>query len=166
MKRVYRCLVSLALIGPFFIQGKPCFSQQVTVTNVSFALRGNKVIVYYNLNGPPGKTYNVALALRREGDSGFRFIPIAVSGDVGRGKFEGAGRKIIWSIYSDLPDGLEGNDYYFQVTASLLKQGGLSWLYYVGGAVLLGSTAAAVLYKTGLSGKGGTSYFPTPPIRP
>ncbi len=166
MKKVYYCLAFLVSIGPIVLMGEPCFSQEVAVTDVSFSVRDSNVVVYYNLSGPPNKAYKVVLTLRREGDSRFRFVPIDVSGDIGRGNFSGADRHIVWHMYSDIPDGLGGNDYYFQVTASLLEGGGISWLYYVGGVMVLGGAAAAVLYKTLSPGKSGVASFPVPPIRP
>ncbi len=87
-------------------------------------------------------------------------------GGCGKGNFEGNGRQIVWHLYSDFPDGLSGNDFYFQVSATLLNGGGASWLYYVGGVILVGGAAAAVLYKSDLIGKSGSIPFPAPPGRP
>jgi hypothetical protein len=119
-----------------------------------------------NMRTSASASFWVSLILRRKSFQGFKFIPIDVSGDVGKGNFEGNGRQIVWHLYSDFPDGLSGNDFYFQVSATLLNGGGASWLYYVGGVILVGGAAAAVLYKSDLIGKSGSIPFPAPPGRP
>ncbi len=153
------------MLATFFLAIKPALSQEVEVTNVAFSLVDSNVVVNYNLSGPKSRLYSVSLILRRESDRAFKFIPIDVTGDIGKGRFEGGDRKIIWHIYSDIPVGLSGIDYYFQVRATLLGGGGASWLYYVGGAILVGGTAA-VLYKSGVIGKSTAAPFPAPPARP
>lgn len=166
MNKSLYCIACLTFFGVTLFAAKPCLSQEVAVTGVSFSLRDSNVVVRYNLRGPRDKSYDVVVSLRRKGDPGFRFTPIDISGDAGKGKFEGTDRRIVWHIYKDIPDGLSGDDYYFEITATLLHGGGVSWLYYVGGAALVGG-AAAVLYESrSAHGGTGSSPLPQPPGRP
>ncbi len=165
-KNFYRAICWLFLSTILFA-AKPGFCQKVAVTDVSYSVQDSNVVIRYNLNGPGDKSYRVVLALRRESSPDFRFIPIDVSGDIGKGEFAGAGREIVWHMYRDIPNGLYGGDYYFEVTASLLGGGGASWLYYVGGAAVLGGAAVVIINKKSHpSGPTSTSVFPVPPGRP
>ncbi len=166
MNKAFYSLALLAFIGSSLIVARPCLSQEVKVSDVSFSMQDSNVVVRYDLSGPKNRNYKVTVALRRKGDPGFKFRPMDVSGDVGNGEFAGTDRHIVWRMYKEIPDGLYGNDYYFQVTATLLGGGGgISWLYYVGGAVVVGGTAAAVIYKS-QSSKNGSNPLPQPPGRP
>ena len=166
MRKAYHLSALLPLLCMLLVEVKPGLSQEVAVTNVTFTLVGRNVIIHYNLSGPPKKMFNVVVTLRREGDPEFRFVPIDISGNVGKGPYAGIDREIVWHMYRDIPSGLEGDNYYFQVTASVLNSGGSPWFYYVGGAIILGGSAAAVLYKLESTAKSAGSNFPTPPIRP
>jgi len=167
---INRILFSLCVggMGLLLFSNNLCFSQDVTVTNVSYSMKDSNVVVHYDLAGPTDKSYKIQLVLRRGTRAFFRMYPKTVEGDVGTGAFAGTGREIVWHLYEDVPYGLDGNDYYFEVDAALLgveKGGGASWLYYVGGALIAGG--AAVYFGTDLFKKaGGESQFPTPPSRP
>ncbi|HUI29859.1 MAG TPA: hypothetical protein VLX91_06550 [Candidatus Acidoferrales bacterium] len=153
---------------PFLLSdGNFAFSQEVTVSNVSFSMRDSDVVVHYDLNGPADGNYQVRLILRRESQSFFKMFPKDIEGDVGTGAFSGRNREIVWRLYEDVPHGLDGDDYYFEVNAALQrveKGGGASWLYYVGGALVAGG--AVVYFGTDLFKKSGGSQLPTPPLRP
>jgi hypothetical protein len=143
------------------------YSQGIGVTNVSFSIRGSDIVVHYDLNGSTDKLYNVELVLKRETQPYFKMLPKDISGDVGTGKFAGKHHEIVWHLFSDVPDGLDGNDYYFEVSATLLgaEKEGTSWLYYVGAAVVGGAAAVFLgrnLFTKGSSGAG----LPSPPGRP
>jgi len=148
-----------------------CFSQGTTITNVSFSVKDSSIVVVYDLLGPADQSYNVELALRRQSQPYFRVIPKHVEGDVGEGTRPGLDKQIVWHLYKDIPFGLDGNDYYFEVNAAPLnakinvKSGSASWLYYVGSAVVVG--AAAVFLGINLSNKSdGGNHLPGPPSRP
>jgi len=96
----------------------------------------------------------------------FKMRPHDVSGDIGDNEQTGQDRMIVWHLYKDVPYGLDGNDYYFEVSVTRLgeNKGGTSWLVYVGGAVLGG--VAAVYFGTNLFQKSGGSSIPSPPLRP
>lgn len=167
MNKSLYALALLAFLGSSLLATTPCFSQSVDVSNVSFALQDSNVVIHYDLAGPRNKAYKVTVLLRRKGDPGFKFMPADVSGDVGKGDFAGTDRRVVWHMFKEIPDGLYGNDYYFEVTATLIGGGGgISWLYYVSGAIVAGGAAAAVIYKSQSSNKNGTTTLPQPPGRP
>lgn len=155
------CIGSMA-----FAALEPCFSQEITVTNVTFTMRDSDVVVHYDLNGPTDDPYKVEMVLRRESQPFFKMLPKDITCDAGTGAFSGKNREIVWHLYEDVPFGLDGDDYYFEVNATLLaaKKGGTSWLYYVGGAIIGG---AALYFGPDLLKKtGGETQLPLPPSRP
>lgn len=152
------CVGSMALL---LLGSNLCFSQEITVTNVSYSVKDSNIVVHYDLSGPADKECKVQVILRRETQAFFKMSPKSVTGDVGTGNFFGENRQIVWHLYEDVPYGLDGNDYYFEINATLLgaEKGGASWLYYAGGALIVGG--AAVYFGGNLFKKNGTtSQFP------
>lgn len=141
-------------------------AQGVSVSNVYYAMKDSDAVVHYDLTGPADKPYKVQLVLRRENLSSFRMQPIDVNGDVGTEEHPGKNKEIVWHLYKDVPYGLDGDDYYFEVAVTRLgvKKGGSSWLLYVGSAVVAGATA--VYFGTDIFNKGGGNSIPPPPSRP
>ena len=92
-------------------------------------------------------------------------VPDDVAGDVGKGKFAGTRRTIIWNIKPDEEAKLEGEDFYFEVTATEVKEGGFPWLWVVGGAAVAGGAAAYFILKKDNSTE-TTTNIPAPPGRP
>lgn len=160
---VIACLLGSALV---LLSGAPSFSQQITGTDVSYSVEDSNVVVRCSLNGPVDKSYKVQLVLKRRAMSSFKMVPGTVTGDIGTGMFEGQNRQIIWHLYDDAPYGLDGNDYYFNVTTTLLgaKRGGFPWGWIIGGAVVAG--AAAYFVPSVITKSGGGSHLPAPPGRP
>ncbi len=144
----------------------PAPAREFSVSNVYYTMKDSNAVVHYDLSGPTDKPYEVQLVLRRETQPFFKMQPIDVTGDVGSEEHPGKNKEIVWHLYKDVPYGLDGDDYYFQVSVTLLgvKKSGASWLYYVGGAILGG--AAAVYFGTDLFNKPGGSSIPAPPLRP
>lgn len=164
--RILPVLVAFAAVSGLLAQ--PARSQEISLTNLSYSLQDSDVVVHYDLNGPSDKSYEIGIVLKRESEPYFKMLPKAVAGQVGSGTFAGKNREIVWHLYRDVPNGLEGEDYYFQVTASMIVPGhggGIPWYYYVGGAVVGG--AAAVYFGTDVFGSsGGAGHLPGPPSRP
>lgn len=144
----------------------PAAAHEFSVSNVYYTMKDSDAVVHYDLSGPADEPYNVRLVLRRETQPFFKLQPIDITGDVGTEEHPGRNKEIVWQLYKDVPYGLDGDDYYFEVSVTRLglKEGGASWLYYVGGAVVAG--AAAVYFGTDLSNKGGGNPIPPPPPRP
>ncbi len=160
-------VMSLCSIGCMLLNTESGYSQVSSVSEVSYSMRDSDVVVHYNLDGPVDRSYKVAVILKRESEPYFKMLPKNVTGDVGNDAHMGKNKEIVWHLYRDLPDGLDGDDFYFEVNATLLgvEEGGASWLYYVGGALVAGG--AAVYFGTDLFKKpAGGSQFPTPPLRP
>lgn len=142
----------------------PIFSQSTEVKNVKFIPRGDEIDILYELVGDPQEEYEIEVFLKVEGDDEFEVTLEHLRGDYGTGKYVGSERKIIWEYLKQFPMGLEGEYYYFLITADKLG-GGIPWYYFVGAAALGG--AAAVLLSGGKS-NGGTNgaTYAKPPGRP
>ena len=160
-------MICISIVGSVLLNNESVYSQVPSVSDVSYSMRDSDVVVHYNLNGPADRSYTVAVVLRRESEPYFQMHPKSVTGDVGADAHSGKNKEIVWHLYRDAPDGLDGDDYFFEVNATLLavESGGASWLYYVGGALVAGG--AAVYFGTDLIKKpAGASQFPAPPLRP
>ena len=141
----------------------------IRVSNPDWKLEGNLVSVMFDLVGPTEKIYSVSLVLLREGDPRFRLAPKSVSGNIGDGVTAGSGRKIVWEYKRDVPQGLAGEGYYFEIVARLESAGGGGWLYYLlGGVVAAGGAAGYLLSNKPKTEPGsvGSTELPGPPARP
>jgi len=156
--------LSLIIIAIIFYQ-QFIFPQEIS--NVEFEAQKDKIIVYYDLTGDEDKEYEVTLLLRREEYSRFVFYPKNVEGDVGKGKFAGTKRKIVWDVNKDYHIDPEVEDYYFEIKVKELKVG-ISWYYYVGAALLGGGTAAAIILGKNKEKDTPVNKTPigAPPVRP
>lgn len=156
-KFLYACLIVI-----LFLLTNSTTAQQTTLTNIYFEAYDNEVIVYYDLSGDKEDEYEVEVFLKSEMDPFFRVKPTHVTGDIGEGYFVGKERKVVWQYTRDFAAPLDGDDFYFEVTAT--KLGGIPWYYYVGGAGLAGGLAAILLIKK----DEGTTRTPIkePPDRP
>ncbi len=135
----------------------------------TFDYSEGKIFVFYEFQGDKAKDYEVVISLKRTSDPSFVIVPNKLTGDIGEGKFAGKKCKIIWELNPDEEAQLEGEDFYFDVTANeILTGGGIPWYVFAGGAVLAGGTAAVLLLTKKSSDESNppTSSFPTPPIRP
>jgi hypothetical protein len=142
----------------------PIFPQDAQVTNVSFELIKNDVYIYYDLTGEADAEYEVTILLRRESISGYIFPLRTVRGDVGKGKFVGEKRTIIWDVFKDFHIDEEVTDYYFEVTAE--KVGGIPWYYYVGGGLVAGAAAALIIASGSEEQTETRTAIKPPPVRP
>ena len=136
------------------------------VKNVEWRIEGEIVYIMYDLVGSPDIECEVSVVLLREGFPDFRVVPQTVSGHVGKGKFVGERRQIRWDFKMDVPGGLEGEDYYFEIVIKEVTASN-TWLYLsVGAAAVVGG---ALFLLKGKSTAGGTSTpaeLPGPPARP
>ena len=134
-------LVMLMLLG----YSSESFSQSHTIENVSFTvLEKNVIVVNYDLIGED-RRYMVGLTLRRKNTPHYRFEPEVVMGDVGKGKFAGKNRKIVWSLDNEEQEKFwidpYADDFYFEVNAQ--KRGGAGWFW---ATILIGGAGAAYYY--------------------
>ena len=120
--------------------------EKIHVENVNWIVQGNKVVITYDLLAPQNQIFFVSVKLLRESVSSFQVIPRKTSGYVGKGKFAGKNRVIYWDYLKDVPGGLQGEDFYFEISAEKVTRS-KKWLIPV-----LGSAAAAVdVIGTGVS---------------
>ena len=116
--------------------------------NAYWRLEGNIVVITYDLIAPADRVFDVTIVLKRAGDEQYAFIPISVAGDAGRGKHAGLKKLIRWDYKKDKPDGLTGDDYRFDFTATeVLEEQSSSWALYAGGAGALIGAIIAILHK-------------------
>jgi hypothetical protein len=134
------------------------------VTNVNWTIDGEDIIITYDLVAPINTTYDIGLTMLREGSPTFSVVPRSVEGDVGQGDFSGAGKTIRWHFRSDVPEGLYGEGYYFQITVKPVG-GGLPWYTVALGVAVLGGVVALLAGKKGEDAT-KSSELPNPPVRP
>lgn len=137
----------------------------------TFETSNGKVIIYYQLNADPDKEYDVSVLLKRSGDGSYSYAPESLTGDVGRGKFAQNKRSITWILKSVEVSMLDGDDFYFEVTAVPVEvKKGATWFYYVGGILIGGGVAAAAILNKKNQDESSTDNknggFPVPPGRP
>ncbi|HEX2961876.1 MAG: hypothetical protein HF300_03625 [Ignavibacteria bacterium] len=121
------------------------FSRAQGKIDVSFeAGEGDKIFISYFLYDDASKTYEVSTILRKSNDPSFKLTPKDLSGDIGEGKFANRKCTIIWNMNKDEEAQLEGEDFYFEVSADEIKEKS-SWYWYVLGAAALGGGTAAYL---------------------
>ena len=136
----------------------------------TFDYSDGKIFIFYEFQGDRSKDFEVNVKLKRTSDPNFEIIPSQLSGDIGEGKFAGKKNKITWILGEDEESQLEGEDFYFDVTAlEIAEGGGIPWYVFAGGAAVAGGTAAILLL--GKKDSDGTTPppsggFPMPPVRP
>jgi len=136
--------------------------------DATFEASEGKIFIYYEFKGDPDKEFNIEVTLRRTSVPSFKLTPLQMTGDVGEGKFAGRQRTIVWRLKPEEETILDGDDFYFQVTAEPLEGGGIPWYVFAGGAAVGGGVAAILLLNKKDTGTGGTTStsFPSPPGRP
>lgn len=130
--------------------------------NVRFVVAERKVIINYDLIGEAGEEYQVSMFLKKESDSSRSYRPKLVSGAIGEGIPTGSGREIVWDLFKEIPNGLEGNDFYFVVTIEE-EPGKFPWWT---GAAVVGAGLIGLLVLSGGSDVKKESTLPSPPGRP
>ena len=165
--------IRLSLVAVLVVQlAAPAFAEDVVaVTSVRFEVRGELIYVYYDLTGDVEKAHRVSLYLRRESEPSFVYRPLNVTGEIGTIVFPASGKRITWEFTKDFPEGLQGEDFYFEVEAEAPGgNGGISPLVFIGGGIaLIGGIVAIVLAGGGDDGPPPPptdTGFPPPPGRP
>lgn len=154
---------NLGLIFILLINGFIFSQEKVSAT---FEAVEGKVLIYYTVKGEPEKEYDVNVVLKRSDDPSFELVPEDMSGDVGKGKFAGSRKTIIWHIKPEEEALLEGEDFYFEVTAAEIKEGGsFPWAWVLGGAAVAGGAAAYFILSKDDPAETATN-LPGPPGRP
>jgi hypothetical protein len=139
-------------------------SDELKAENVKWTVKNENILIYYDLQGSPDVKYDVSVKMKRESDSSFVAIPATVEGDIGQGYYAGLKKEILWHYRFDFPEGLQGQDYYFEIyVKEAAKQKYL--LYYIaGGAAIIAGIVALLVNKN--PGTPPPRELPYPPVRP
>jgi hypothetical protein len=136
--------------------------------NVRAEEDNGKYNIRYDLDGDLEKDYEVKIYLMNKKDMNYEYQLNMISGDAGKGKFAGTGRKVVWNYEDEFKGGVDNDGLYFKITAEKIG-GGIAWYVWVGG-IAAGGAAAVLLGLKKDSGTGGntgsTAAIPTPPARP
>lgn len=138
---------------------------EVRVTNVNWTIEEDTIVITYDLNGPIDKKFDISVLMLRENDPAFNVAPIAMEGDVGEGFFVGTGRRIRWYYRSDIPLGIYGEGYYFQIIVKPVSAG-IPWYTVAVGAAVVGGIVALLVMKKGDDAPATRGELPGPPTRP
>jgi len=119
-------------------------SQTIFCTNVNHIVNGQQIEIRYDFVGDVKVKYKIDVVLKKKNAPDFCFIPKALSGDVGKGRWSGTNRIIFWNFTDDFQFEGDHNDYYFEVTARKI------WLtqkvcLYAGSAIVVGTVTAIIL---------------------
>ena len=146
----------LFILAFFIILSTPKIFCQEKITS-TFELSGNNIVLTYELQGDPAQDYEMNVNLRRSSIPVFLYEPDKLTGDVGTGKYVGGKRTVTWVLNEkEMNMFSDGEDYYFEVTASKKISGSSSWLYYVGGAAVAGGAAVLLMGKKSTTTSSGT----------
>lgn len=108
---------------------------------------GDNFIITYShtpIGDEEDAEYEVTFRLTRESDKNFNQEMEFVSGAVGDGRFVGNNLRAIWAFKKQFPRGLPYDDIEFELT--ITKNEGIgSWVWYTGGAAVLGAGAVLIL---------------------
>jgi hypothetical protein len=160
-KKMNKTIIFLILI--FFVTEHIFSQERVSAT---FEAVEGKILINYIIKGDPAKEYDVDVVLRRTSDPSFELVPDELSGNVGTGKFAGSQQTIVWHIKPEEEEKLEGEDFYFEVTASEVTESSFPWGWLLGGAAVAGGAAAYFILSGNGDDETGTTNLPGPPGRP
>ena len=124
------------------------FAQVGKVRDVEFEQEGQKVIIYYSLEGEISSKYKIRISLSDDYGKSFKYTPRTVSGDIGKNIKPGTSKKIEWQLLIDFPSGIEGEGFVFAVEAELIQKRSKLPFIIGGGAVAVG-TIVYFAFKNG-----------------
>lgn len=148
----YRSIISYALLQLLCIMliqtqaeaGRYNGRSESKTKEVKWNIRDDIIIINYDLKTNSDAMFKVDIVMKKESDSSFGVIPVSVGGHIGEGYFAGTNREIRWDYRRDFPQGLEGEDYFFEIHIQEQEiESQSNWLYYVvgAGAVAVGMAA-------------------------
>jgi hypothetical protein len=158
IRRVIRFLIELIVLTLLAVLLSRAQEVRGEVKKVDVA--GDEVTLTYDLRGVAEDDYVILVFLVPARRPGAARELTAVRGDVGRGKFAGTGRKIVWSMleFADLE---EGESYSFRIS---VDRPGIPWYYWAGGGAAVAGGAAIILLKG--SGQGNNPGGQNPATNP
>lgn len=109
-------------------------------------VKGDQIMLKYDLNESGDAEYTVTTVFLREGDPLFKIIPKSVSGAIGRGQFAGKDNTIVWNYKNDYVKDLNGDDFYFILDIKRIERSSTPWTWIgLGGAAVAGGAAYFIL---------------------
>ncbi len=158
LKRSFIAVLLVCAAGVLSAQNEKTY----TITDVE--QQGDNIVITYShipVGDEPDAEYEVTARITRESNKNFDFELKNVSGAVGDGAFVGKGQRIVWNFKKQFPKGLPYDDIAFELT--ITKNEGIgSWVWYTGGAAVLG-VGAAVLLTSSKEEETSTGPLPAPP---
>lgn len=149
------------------------------VSNVHFKQKNEQVFIYYDLAGISTKDfYDVHVSLTNDQGKKYKVDTTAASGDIGPHVTAGKNKKITWNLRQNYPNGLDGKQFQFMVTAdesskrvssteALADQNtkhNNNWIYYTAAGSLVLGIGTALMIITNSSGS--SNGLPAPPSHP
>ena len=134
-------------------------------TNVKWTIKDDLIVITYDLNGTVDDKYDVSLTMRKENDDKFNVVPATVEGAIGDGQLAGLNRAIRWYFLKDIPQGFQGEGYYFEILVKPVPQKS-NLLYYVIGGAAATIGIIALLVGGNSPENSQPTYLPFPPARP
>jgi hypothetical protein len=132
---------------------------------VSFESKEDKIYIYYTLDANLNDEFEIEVILKRTSVPTFEYRPSDLTGDIGTGKFAGSKKTIIWQVSESEMKMFNGDDFYFEIDAQKIEDGGgIPWYVYVGG--LAAGGVAAVIVLLGGDDEPESTDFASPPARP
>jgi len=133
-------------------------------------VRGDIILVSYELVVPAGVRCEVSLILLKESDPSFRLPAKSASGDLGEANYTSGSKQIVWEYKKDVSGSLWGDGFYVEVTISRLSGTSAWWYIGIGAALAGGGAFLALGKKTGggttTPSVPGVTELPLPPSRP
>ena len=152
----------LFLVVIFFITNMSYAQEKITI---SFESKEDKIYIYYTLDANLNDEYEIDVILKRSSVPSFEYKPTALTGDIGTGKFAGSQKTIIWQVSESEMEMFDGDDFFFEIDAQKIEEGGgIPWYVWVGG--LAAGGAAAVIVLLGGDDEPESTTFADPPARP
>ena len=158
IRRIIRFIIELIMLT--LLSGLLSRAEEVKGEVKKVEVAGDEVTLTYDLRGVAEDDYVIQVFLVPSKRPGAARELTAVRGDVGKGKFAGTGRKIVWSM-SEVTDIEEGETYAFRIN---VDRPGIPWYYWAGGGAALAGGAAIILLKG--SSQGSTSGGQNPATNP
>ena len=78
-----------------------------SVTNVRFEKSGKQVVIFYDLSGDKGSTWNIAVFCSKDGGKTMGIPLTKITGDCGKAIATGTNKKVTWDVLAEY-DKLEG----------------------------------------------------------
>ncbi|MBL1213640.1 MAG: hypothetical protein HND52_09815 [Ignavibacteriae bacterium] len=133
--------------------------------DITFESKEDKIFIYYTLDANLNDEYEISVVLKRTSIPSFEYVPEDVTGDIGTGKYAGSQKTIIWQVSESEMEMFDGDDFYFEIDAVKIEDGGgIPWYVWVGGIAAGG--VAAVVVLLGGDDEAESTEFAKPPARP